>query len=89
MLGLVSGIVVFIMIWWTVIFMVLPWGVRPEIDDVQPGNQVGAPSNPRLLRKALITTAISIVLWVIIDILIIENVFSFRDWAAAWTSSQQ
>ena len=88
-MGFFSGFVVFVIIWWTVIFMVLPFGVRPEVDDVQPGHQVGAPSNPRLLRKVLITTAISVVLWVIINILITENVFSFRDWAATWTSSQQ
>jgi predicted secreted protein len=88
-MGLVSGIVVFTIIWWTVIFMVLPFGVRPEVDDVQPGHQVGAPANPRLWRKVLITTGISIVLWIVIDIMITENVFSFRDWAETWTSSQQ
>lgn len=87
-MGLGSGIVVFTMIWWTVIFMVLPWGIRPQVDDVQPGNQVGAPTSPRLWRKVLITTVISVVLWLIIDVMITKNIFSFRDWAATWATSQ-
>ncbi|MGK9231346.1 DUF1467 family protein [Inquilinus limosus] len=87
-MGLVSGIVVFVIIWWTVIFAVLPWGVRPQVDDAQPGHQVGAPANPRMGRKVLITTAISIVLWLVIYVLISENVFSFRDWAESWTKGR-
>jgi predicted secreted protein len=88
-MGLVSGIVVFIIIWWTVIFAVLPWGVRPEVDDVKPGHQVGAPVHPRMWRKVLITTAIAVVLWVVIELLIVGNVFSFRDWAESWSLTQK
>ncbi|WP_431269336.1 DUF1467 family protein [Dankookia sp. P2] len=38
----------------------------------------GAPENPRLLRKALITTAISVVIWLGIYFLVESDWLSFR-----------
>lgn len=66
-----SGIVVFVCIWWLVLFMVLPFGVRqPKV--VEEGHQAGAPENPKLVKKLLITTGITIVLcglfWFIHDL---------------------
>lgn len=71
-----SGIVVFVMIWWTVLLCVLPWGVRRD------GNVgSGAPENPKLLQKALITTGISGILWMVIYVLISSGAISFYDMA--------
>jgi len=72
-----TGILVFVMIWWVVLFMVLPWGVRVP-DDPEPGHATSAPSNPMIGRKALITTAISAVIWVVIYLVIDSNLISFR-----------
>ncbi|MEQ9488339.1 MAG: DUF1467 family protein [Alphaproteobacteria bacterium] len=64
-------IVVFVIIWWLVLFMVLPFGNR-QPETVEEGHQAGAPENPHLLKKVLITTGISLVLfglfWVIHDL---------------------
>lgn len=57
-----TAVLVFVVIWWTVIFAVLPLGVRRADDDVA-GADRGAPARPDLKRKALITTAITVVLW--------------------------
>lgn len=56
------GVAIFISIWWTVLFAVLPFGIRSqhETSDFQKGTDPGAPVAPRLLIKALWTTAISI-----------------------------
>ena len=63
-MGIVSGLVLFIIIWWTVLFAVLPWGVRtPETPE--KGHATSAPLRPRLWRKAAITTAVAAVLWCI------------------------
>ena len=52
-MGWVSGIAVYIVIWWLVIFMVLPWGVQPiERGDVEKGHAASAPLRPRMLRKS-------------------------------------
>lgn len=62
MISIGSNIFFFLIIWWLVLFTVLPWGVRrQESDDV--GHDPGAPANPMLLKKALITTAIALLIW--------------------------
>jgi predicted secreted protein len=59
------GIALFITIWWTVLFAVLPFGVRSQHEDgaVVSGTDPGAPVRPRLLVKALWTTLISVVIF--------------------------
>jgi predicted secreted protein len=78
-MGWVSGIAVYIVIWWLVIFMVLPWGVQPiERGDVEKGHAASAPLRPRMLRKVAITTLISAVLWLIAYAIIESDLISFR-----------
>ena len=72
-----SGILVFLVTWWIVLLMVLPWGVRTP-DEPEPGHAPSAPVQPRLLLKAVVTTAITIVVWLAIYALIRLDVISFR-----------
>lgn len=83
-MGAVTGTVVFFLIWWTVLFAVLPWGVRPDAEaDLASGGWRGAPVQPRLLFKAAWTTAISAVLWLGIELLVRSDWLSFRSgWLA-------
>ena len=76
-----TGIVVYLLIWWVVIFMVLPWGVQRD----ESGPQItgpGAPKDPLLKKKFIITTVLSFVIWAIIAALISSDLLSFREWAA-------
>jgi predicted secreted protein len=52
---------IFLVVWWVVLFAVLPWGVRSqeESGDTVPGTDPGAPTVPALLQKALWTTLIA------------------------------
>ena len=61
------GIAIYIVIWWTVLFAVLPIGVRTQGEDgaIVPGTPASAPSAPRLLRIVLLTTAISTLLFLL------------------------
>lgn len=61
----VGGIVTFIIIWWLVLFMVLPWRAQPSQNPL-PGNAPSAPDNPRIGQKALITTGIAAVVFAIV-----------------------
>ena len=38
----ITGVVVYFLIWWLVLFAVLPWGVQRE-ENPQPGHDPGAP----------------------------------------------
>lgn len=53
---------IFLIIWWLVLFAVLPWGIRRQETD-EAGHDPGAPANPHLGRKALITTGVALVIW--------------------------
>ncbi len=76
-MGWVSGIATFLVLWWLVLFVVLPWGVRTP-DQVEKGHEVGAPAQPRLWLKMGVTTGIAIVLWGFTFWLIEAGPFSFR-----------
>ena len=82
-MDLVSGIVVYIILWWWILFMTLPIGVRRE-DDVQPGNDAGAPKRPMLVAKIIATTLIAAVCWVIVDQIIRSDLISFREMIRDW-----
>lgn len=57
-----SAAVVFIVIWWLILFMVLPFGVR-RTETPEAGHDPGAPARPMLWRKVAVTTAITLVLF--------------------------
>ena len=52
---------IYFVIWWIVLFAILPWGVRSQDEDgeISPGSDPGAPTRPLLLRKAIATTLVS------------------------------
>lgn len=75
-MGWFTGVVVYLMIWWLVLFMVLPWGIQPaEVDGT--GNMPGAPAKPRLKLKFLITTGIAAIVWAVVFVLIKMDLIDF------------
>jgi predicted secreted protein len=72
-----TGVMVYIVLWWTVLFAVLPLGVR-RVEKPGTGEEHGAPERPELLRKAIITSAVAAVFWVVFFALHQADVFSFR-----------
>lgn len=75
-MGIVSCLVVYFVTWWTVLFVVLPFGVR-QPDAPQEG-VVGAPVAPDLKRKFLITSVLAAVIWGIIEAMFLLDVIDFR-----------
>jgi predicted secreted protein len=74
----VTGIVVYVLVWWITLFAVLPLWVTPaEPDD--PGHAAGAPQRPRLILKMAITTVVSALIWVAIYLLVRSPWLSFRE----------
>jgi predicted secreted protein len=54
-------IAIYFVVWWTVLFAVLPWGMRTQEEEgeVTLGTPASAPANPRLLQKAVWTTIVA------------------------------
>lgn len=64
-MSLFSSIAIYFIIWWLVLFAVLPIGVRSQHEDgeVTLGTDHGAPVRPMLVRKALITSLIAAIIF--------------------------
>ncbi|HAQ33787.1 MAG: hypothetical protein CMF74_16535 [Maricaulis sp.] len=71
-IGFVTGLVVFLITWWIVVFMILPIGIRSqqETGEMVQGTDPGAPSVANLKRKAWQTTVAASVIWLVLFVLI-------------------
>jgi predicted secreted protein len=61
-MGLTFWVSCYLVVWWTVLFTILPLGVRShdeEGTERHPGADWGAPANPNIKKKFLTTTWIS------------------------------
>ena len=60
-MSLPTALAIYFIIWWVVLFAVLPWGVRSQHEDgaIIPGSDPGAPAIPNLKRKLLWTTIVA------------------------------
>jgi len=68
-----TAVAIYFLIWWIVLFAVLPWGVRAQGEEGAPGTDPGAPIVPRLRAKLLWTTIASGVVWAICAVLYIKG----------------
>jgi predicted secreted protein len=70
-MSLATAFAIYFIIWWVVLFAVLPWGVRSQHEDgtIIPGSDPGAPAIPQLRRKLVWTTIIAAIvfaLWYVV-----------------------
>ena len=61
----VSGVVVYILLWWWVFLMSLPFGIKTP-EEIETGHATSAPERPMLRRKVTISTGIASVLFAIV-----------------------
>ena len=73
-----TGVVLFVIIWWTALFAVLPFGTRPVTQADDTSGWRGAPERPRLLMKVIVTTIVTCLLWTGSYLLIRSDYISFR-----------
>ena len=80
-MGVVSGLVLFAVIWFMTFFIALPIRVQTQGDlkDVVPGTHAGAPEHHHLKKKAMWTTLAALVLWGIIAGIILSERISVDD----------
>ena len=80
-MGIGTGIAIFFLIWWVVLFAVLPWGVRPQGEEAVPGSDPGAPQVPRVWMKLLWTTVVSAVIFGVCAFVYLMGLVSLDDLA--------
>jgi predicted secreted protein len=77
-MGWFTAFVLYVLIWWTALFAVLPLGTRPQAEPDPLTGWRGAPDKPHLLRKLALTTLVTTVIWGIAVGLIESDWLSFR-----------
>jgi len=65
-MNIVLGVAVFYVMWWIVLFAILPWGVKTAQETGEqsvPGQATSAPQQPMMLKKVIWTTVVTSVLF--------------------------
>ena len=82
-MGITGSIIVYVLIWWIIFFSVLPVGIssnkekfREKIGGIDPG----APNNPNMGKKFLITTIITSIIFIVIYYLVGSNLLNLREY---------
>ena len=81
-----TALAIYFVAWWIVLFAVLPFGVRSQVEDgsVTPGTDPGAPVVPWLVRKVIWTTIITAVLCGLFFWLFLTRRVTLDDLATLW-----
>ncbi len=74
-MGIFTGIVVYVLLWWWVLFMILPIKANPPHKTVL-GHSMSAPENPYIVRKFIFATIISMFLWIVLYYIISLKIIS-------------
>lgn len=81
-MGLMTSIAVYITIWWTLLFAILPLGNVSHAEagvDKRDGGDPGAPVNPNLKRKFLTTTWVSAIVFAILWLVVHFHLIKLPD----------
>ncbi len=72
------ALVLFAVIWFMVLFIVLPIGLRSQQEDgkIVPGTPASSPVNPNMGKKAKWTTIIAFLLWAPICLVISSGIIT-------------
>jgi predicted secreted protein len=85
-MSLSTSFAVFFIIWWMVLFAVLPWGIRSQAEtgEVVPGSDPGAPALPKLRSKVIWTTLVSAILFAAFQVIYRYRLVDLDDLATLW-----
>lgn len=83
-MSLISGLVLYAVFWFMILFMMLPLFVRnqEEAGEVEPGTSAGAPDNPMIRKKLLWTTIAAALVWLVVFLVITSEIISVADIAS-------
>jgi predicted secreted protein len=82
-MSIATAIAIYFIIWWTVLFAVLPWGVRSQEESgaVIKGTDPGAPAIPRLGRKLIWTSIVAALIFAIWHVVYAYRLVAIEDLA--------
>ena len=88
-MAIATAIAIYFLIWWIMLFAVLPWGVRAQGEEGAPGTDPGAPTVPRLRAKLIWTTIAAGVVWAVCAVLYVQGLVTLDGLASVFTFPAQ
>ena len=82
-MGITGSIIIYVIIWWIIFFLVLPVGIQSNKEKFQEkieGIDPGAPKNPKIAKKFLITTIITSIFFIVIYYLVELDLLNLREY---------
>jgi predicted secreted protein len=81
-MSLAFAAAIYLIIWWIVLFAMLPIGVRTSEEAGEaavPGSADSAPHKPNLLAKVLATTVVASIVFAIVYVIVVHQVITLDD----------
>lgn len=80
-MGVVTGLVLYAIIWFMTLFIVLQVGVTSQSDTGErvTGTHGSAPVDPQIKRRFVITTVVAAVIWAVIAAIILSGAVTVAD----------
>jgi len=79
--SLTTSIAVYFILWWTVLFAILPFGIRSqrETGTIEPGTDPGAPTIAGMGKKLVWTTVVSAVIFALCAVIYSYRIVTLED----------
>ena len=85
-MALTTYIGIYIVLWWVVLFAILPFGVhsQEESGDIVPGTDPGAPALPNLRSKVGWTTVVSTIIFFLFYVAYATHLINIEKFGTLW-----
>lgn len=78
-MGIMNAVFIYFLVWWVLLFTVLPLGVERHQETGQ-GYDAGAPQTTHLKKKIILNSALSAIVVLIMEILVRMDIIRWHAW---------
>ena len=77
-MSITGSLIVFVLIWWIIFFSLLPIDVDRKHKEMVEGVDKGSPENPKIIKKIIYTTVITLIIFIGIFMLVKYDYLNLR-----------
>tara|TARA_B100001093_G_scaffold480066_1_gene509601 strand:+ start:248 stop:493 length:246 start_codon:yes stop_codon:yes gene_type:complete len=77
-MSITGSLIIFVLIWWIIFFSLLPIDVDRKHKEMVEGVDKGSPENPKIIKKIIYTTVITLIIYIGIFMLVKYDYFNLR-----------
>ena len=77
-MSITGSLIIYVLIWWIIFFSLLPIDVDRKHKEMVEGADKGAPENPKIIKKIIYTTKITLIIFIGIFMLVKYDYLNLR-----------